>query len=209
LSVAWFEWSIEIVLNLGGPFTIIALGYIFIPLYLKSNLYTVPQFLEKRYGKSLRFAFAIFTLFSFIFTRISVTIFTGSLVFQTILGWDEWVSVGVILGTSSLYSVIGGLHAIMITDFLQSFVLIFGSGVLLIISIFKGGGISTIVARSPEKFHLWKPITDPDFPWLGLILGVQISSFYYWCTDQVIIQTVLSAKNLGNAQTATVEAGSC
>ena len=174
---------------------------------MKSNLYTVPQFLEKRFGKNLRFAFAIFTLFSFIFTRISVTIFTGSLVFESILGWNMWTSVGVILGTSALYSVIGGLQAIIITDLLQSVILIFGSLILLIISVYHGGGISEIISASPEKFHLWRPITDPDFPWLGSILGVQISSFYYWCTDQVIIQTVLSAKNLGNAQTATIQAG--
>eukprot|EP01080_Neovahlkampfia_damariscottae_P002416 gene2416-2880_t len=187
LPVAWFEWS--------GPFTIIALGYIFMPLYLKSNIYTVPQFLELRYGKNLRFAFAIFSIFSFIFTRISVTIFTGSIVFESILGWNMWTSVGVILGTSALYSVIGGLQAVIITDLLQSVVLVFGSVILLIISIYEAGGISTIYSKSPEKFHLWRPITDPDFPWLGSIL------------DQVIIQTVLSAKNLGNAQSGTLQAG--
>eukprot|EP01080_Neovahlkampfia_damariscottae_P008497 gene8497-321_t len=199
MAVGYFEWS--------ATFILLILGYIFVPLYMKSKLYTVPQFIEKRFSKTIRTYLASLSLLIYVFTKISVTIYTGAIVFEAVLGWSLWTSVAIILTTSAFYTIFGGLKAVIYTELLQTIILILGSIALMILSLHEVGGFGAIMKKSPEKFHIWKPITDKEFPWLGSLLGIPVSGFYYWCTDQVIVQRVLSAKNQGNAQTGCIMAG--
>lgn len=205
---------------------LIVLGWVFVPFYIKSGVYTMPEFLEKRYSSSARSYLSIISVVSYILTKISVTIFAGALVFEVILGVPFWTGATFVVVATGIYTVFGGLKAVIYTDLLQMFVLIGGSLALLyfgsqgiftnILGVQELGGISAIkqaitLENSAEVgakyFNLWRPFDDPDYPWTGILFGAPILGVWYWCTDQFIVQRVLSAKNISNARKGALFGG--
>ncbi len=200
LAVGHFEWLASLIL--------LILGWVFIPFYLRSNVYTMPEFLERRYNRACRTYLATISIIAYIFTKIAVAIFAGAIVLKAVLGWSMWQSALALVLATGIYTVAGGLAAVIYTEVIQTVILIAGALGLMFIGLDKVGGWSGLHASVPEGFfHMMKPSTDAEFPWTGIFFGAPILGIWYWCTDQVIVQRVLSAKDVANAKGGTVLAG--
>jgi len=200
LAVGHFEWLAALILLL--------LGWLFVPFYLKSGVFTMPEFLGRRYNPACRWYFTAISVIGYVLTKISVSLYAGGIIIKEVAGLDMWVSAGVIVIFTGLYTVIGGLRAVVYTDMLQTVVLLIGSFILVFTGIGSVGGWSELVHRSPEGFFsMWKSVSHPQFPWTGIVFGAPILGIWYWCTDQCIVQRTLSAKNLGHARGGTILAG--
>ncbi len=168
----------------------------------------MPEFLERRYNSASRYYLSIVSIISYVLTKISISLYAGGILLQAVVGWDMYTSAIVIVLITGLYTILGGLSAVIYTELLQMFILIIGSVALTLIGLNQAGGWSNLVASTPPDFwSMFKPITHPDFPWTGIIFGAPILGIWYWCTDQYIVQRVLSAKNIHNAQSGTIFAG--
>jgi solute:Na+ symporter, SSS family len=191
-----------------AAFILLLLGWVFAPFYLRSGVFTMPEFLERRYSPAARWYLAIISIIGYVLTKISVTIFAGGLVFVTLMGIDFWTGALVVVVATGLYTIMGGLRAVLITDAMQMVVLLGGAIAVTIIGLNAVGGWGELVAAAgPEFMTLWKPASDPDFPWTGILLGAPILGLWYWCTDQFIVQRVLAARNLSEARRGTIFAG--
>ncbi len=200
LAVGHFEWLACLILLL--------LGWVFTPFYIRSGVFTMPEFLEKRYNTSSRYYLSIVSIISYVLTKISISLYAGGILLQAVVGWDMYTSAIVIVLVTGLYTILGGLSAVIYTDLFQMFVLITGSVLLTLIGLNQAGGWDNLVASTPPDFwSMFKPMTHPDFPWTGIIFGAPILGIWYWCTDQYIVQRVLSAKNIHTAQSGTIFAG--
>ncbi len=197
-----------------GQFEILAslilliLGWVFVPFYLSSGVFTMPEFLEKRYSEGARWYLAVISIIGYVLTKISVTIAAGGIVFEAIMGIDFWTGALVVVVVTGVYTIIGGLRVVLYTDLLQMFVLIGGAMAVTLLGLNALGGWGAMTeAVGPGFLTLWKPMSDPDFPWTGILFGAPILGVWYWCTDQFIVQRVLAAHNRDNARRGTVFAG--
>ncbi len=190
---------------------ILVLGWLFVPFYEHSKVFTMPEFLERRFNSGSRSFLSIITLISYVLTKVSVTAFTGGLFLKTVLQIDTmwgidffWVSaVGLVLLTG-VFTILGGMKGIMKISVLQTPILIVGSVIIFILGLEKVGGWGEVMKYCGNNVHLMRPASDPKFPWTGVILGSAIIGFWYWCTDQQIVQRVLSARNETQARRGTV-----
>ncbi|XP_070770593.1 sodium/myo-inositol cotransporter isoform X2 [Enoplosus armatus] len=211
------------------------LGWVFVPVYIHSGVYTMPEYLSKRYGGNrLKVYFAFLSVLLYIFTKLSVDLYAGALFIQESLGWNLYVSIVLLISMTALLTVTGGLVAVMYTDALQAVLMIGGALTLTIISLLKVGGlegvrtkymqavpnVSAIMATGnftyspscriepkPDSLRILRGPLDEDIPWPGFILGQTPASIWYWCADQVIVQRVLAAKNIAHAKCSTLMAG--
>ena len=197
-----------------GQFEILAslilllLGWFFVPFYLKSGVFTMPEFLERRYSPAARWYLAVISIVGYVLTKISVTIFAGGIVFEALMGLNFWTGAVIVVVATGIYTVFGGLRAVLYTDMLQAFVFVGGSAVVLFVGLDAVGGWSGLYAGAgSDFFDMWKPVTDPSFPWTGILLGAPILGVWYWCTDQFIVQRVLAAKNVDNARRGAIFGG--
>lgn len=200
LAPGHYEWEASLILLL--------LGWVFVPFYLRSNVFTMPEFLERRFNRSCATYLASISIIAYIFTKISVHLYAGAVVSQNVLGWKPLTAAIVLVAATGIYTVAGGLAAVIYTDLVQTLILLAGAVVLTAIGLEKVGGFAGLRAAVPEGyFHMMKPMSDPDFPWTGIFFGAPILGIWYWCTDQVIVQRVLSAKDEGHAKAGTIFAG--
>ena len=197
VAVAQFEILAGIILLL--------LGWFFVPFYLRSGVFTMPEFLERRYSSGPRLYLAGISIVGYVLTRISVTIAAGGIVFTTLMGINFWTGAIIVVVATGIYTVWGGLRAVLYTDLVQMFVLLGGAIAVTIIGLQQVGGWDALqISAGSEYFDLWKPMSHPDFPWTGILFGAPILGVWYWCTDQFIVQRVLSAKDQTNARRGTI-----
>ncbi len=197
---------------------LILFGWVFVPFYLRSGVYTMPEFLEKRYSRACRTYLSIVSVLAYIITKISLIIFAGALVFE-VLGIPFWTGAIVTVVATGLYTVLGGLKAVIYTDLVQAFILILGTAAVTFFGLSQLGGWSglmdtlTIAAQTEGNppvdkfFNLWRPMKDTEYPWTGMLFGAPILGVWYWCTDQYIVQRALSAKDVSNARKGALFAG--
>jgi SSS family solute:Na+ symporter len=184
---------------------ILLLGWVFVPFYMRTKVFTMPEFLERRYSPTSRWFLSIISLVAYVLTKVSVTVYAGAVVFQTLMGIDFWTGALITVVLTGLYTVAGGLRAVVYTEALQAFILILGSVTVLFMGLKAIGGWENLVAvAGADHFNLFPPLNDPDFPWLGLVLGAPIVGIWYWCTDQCIVQRVLAARNEQQARRGTI-----
>ena len=184
---------------------VLILGWVFVPFYMRSMVYTMPEFLERRFNAKARRLLSIIQLLSYVIAKASVTIFAGALVFNSFLGVDFWTGAIILVVVTGVYTVLGGLHTVMYTEAIQAIVLLFGSTVLLFIGFDKVGGWHGMMASIPkEKLNMFPSLKNPDFPWLGILFASPIVGIWYWCTDQHIVQRCLAAKNEMQARRGTI-----
>ena len=174
------------------------------------KVFTVPEFLEKRFGKEPRWILSIVSLVAYVLTKVSVTVYAGALVFETLLpdtfGSPEnafWIGALSTVTLTGLYTVAGGLRAVLFTDSLQAIILIIGSFAITYFGLNRLGGfgeLQSFASQNVAEYALWRPLSDPDFPWLGILIASPIVGIWYWCTDQYIVQRTLAAKNLKTAR---------
>ena len=191
-----------------AAFILLLLGWVFVPFYLRSGVFTMPEFLERRYSSAARSYLAAISIIGYVLTKISVTIFAGGIVFEALMGIDFWTGAMVVVVATGIYTIFGGLRAVLITDAIQMVVLIGGAIAVTLIGLNAVGGWGELTAAAgPEFMDMWKPASDPSFPWTGILFGAPILGVWYWCTDQFIVQRVLAARNLSQARRGTVFAG--
>lgn len=181
------------------------LGWVFVPFYMRSNVFTMPEFLEKRFNSTARWFLSVVSLLSYILTKVSVTVYAGALVIAAFMGFDFWTSALVLVVLTGIYTIIGGMHAVVYTETLQAIVLLFGAIILTVLGLNELGGWDAMIAATPkEKLNMFPPLSDPDFPWAGILFASPIVGIWYWCTDQYIVQRCLSAKNEKEARRGTI-----
>ena len=197
---------------------LILLGWVFVPFYLRTGVYTMPEFLEKRYSKACRNYLSVISILAYVITKISLIIFAGALVFETI-GISFWTGAIVTVVATGFYTVLGGLKAVIYTDMVQAFILLLGTIAVTLFGLHAVGGwdemiqIITIASQDSQNppvgdfFNLWRPSTDTEYPWTGMLFGAPILGVWYWCTDQYIVQRTLSAKDVNNARKGALFAG--
>jgi solute:Na+ symporter, SSS family len=200
LAAGNFEWEASVILLL--------LGWVFVPFYLRSNVFTMPEFLERRFNRNCATYLASISIIAYIFTKISVHLYAAAIVLERVVGWNQWTAAIILVVATGIYTIAGGLAAVIYTDLVQTLILLAGAIALTFIGLDKVGGFAALRAAVPASyFHMVKPISDPDFPWTGIFFGAPILGIWYWCTDQVIVQRVLSAKDEGHAKAGTIFAG--
>ncbi len=201
ISVYNYEWFAAIILIFFCVFML--------PFVIKARVYTMPEYLERRYDNRVRLYFASLTLFLNIMVEMSGALYAGSLVVQMVfpnLSTFEIIACLAVLATA--YTAVGGLSAVMVAEVMQAVVLIIGSIILSYIAFDKIGGIGELFKQvPPEKLSLIRPLDDAGVPWLGLITGVPLLGFYFWCTNQFMVQRVLTAKTEMDGRKGALMAG--
>uniref|UniRef100_A0A670KL86 Sodium/myo-inositol cotransporter 2 n=1 Tax=Podarcis muralis TaxID=64176 RepID=A0A670KL86_PODMU len=206
-----YEWN--------GMFCVLVLAWLFLPIYVAAGVTTMPEYLQRRFGgKRIQIFLAILYLFIYIFTKISVDMYAGALFIQQALHWDLYVAVIGLLVITAIYTVAGGLAAVIYTDALQTVIMLAGALTLMGFSFSKVGGLEDLQNRyfqaiasnrngnnscglpRDDAFHIFRDPITSDLPWPGVLVGMTIPSLWYWCTDQVIVQRSLAAKNLSHAK---------
>lgn len=184
---------------------VLLLGWVFIPFYLRSGVFTMPEFLERRYNASSRWFLSVVSLLSYVLTKVSVTVYAGAVVIASFMGFDFWTSALILVILTGIYTVLGGMQAVVYTESLQAILLITGSLVLTIMGLHELGGWDAMIASTPkEKLNMFPPLDNPDFPWAGILFASPIVGLWYWCTDQYIVQRCLAAKNEQQARRGTI-----
>lgn len=190
---------------------ILILGWFFVPFYARSGVFTMPEFLEKRYNKNSRSFLSIISLVSYVLTKVAVTVYAGGIVFKEVFGIDSifgidffWISAVGLVVLTGIYTTLGGMKAVLWTSVLQTPVLLIGSLAVLVMGLIKLGGWSEMMeicravpvnAAGDSMTDLIRSAGDPEYPWTGVLLGSAIIGFWYWCTDQFIVQRVLSGRD--------------
>jgi SSS family solute:Na+ symporter len=222
-GVAFAHWELH-------SYMVLVLGWVFAPFYLRANVFTTPEFLERRYTPGTRTFLSFIFLVSYILTKASVTIFAGAFAIQTILGFESidlpllgetdffWFSAFFLVIVTGVFVVAGGMKSVLWTEAMHVPVLLAGSTVLLFVGLQAIGGMDALRAANPDTIHLWRPLSttpetqgfpgflfDPsNTPWLGVLLCSPIIGLWYWCTDQYIAQRVLTARGLKEARRGTI-----
>jgi len=212
-GMAMAHWEIQ-------GWMILILGWVFVPFYSRSMVLTMPEFLERRYNPQSRTILSVISLISYVLTKVAVTVYAGGLVFQQVFGIKElwgidffWIAaIGLVLITA-LYTVIGGMKSVLYTSVLQTPILLLGSVIIVVLGLRELGGwdeMMAIARATPvndygdSMANLIRSNSDANFPWLGVFMGSSIIGFWYWCTDQYIVQRVLSGKNETQARRGTI-----
>jgi solute:Na+ symporter, SSS family len=222
-GMAFAHWELH-------SYMVLVLGWIFAPFYLRTNVFTTPEFLERRYTPATRTLLSAIFLAAYILTKASVTIFAGAFAIKTILGYETinlplygetdffWFAGASLVIVTGVFVVLGGMKSVLWTEAMHVPVLLCGSVVLLIVGLHQVGGMDALKAANPDTIHLWRPLSttaattgfpgflfDPsETPWLGVLLCSPIIGLWYWCTDQYIAQRVLSARGLKEARRGTI-----
>ena len=212
-GMAMAHWEIQ-------GWMILILGWVFVPFYTRSMVYTMPEFLERRYNKESRTILSVISLISYVLTKVAVTVYAGGLVFQQVFGIKElwgidffWIAaIGLVLITA-LYTIFGGMKSVLYTSVLQTPILLLGSLIILVLGLKALGGwdemmsvcsIQTVNEYGDHMTNLMRDLRDPQYPWLGALVGSAVIGFWYWCTDQFIVQRVLSGKDEKESRRGTI-----
>jgi SSS family solute:Na+ symporter len=184
---------------------VILLGWLFLPFYLRAGVFTMPEFLEKRYDSKSRWFLSVFSLIAYVLTKVSVTLYAGGIVISTLLGISFFTGAVVTVVITGLYTILGGMRAVVYTETLQAVILVIGAATLTFLGLEAVGGWSSMIDTvGPEYMNMWRSSSDPDYPWHWLVLSSSIVGIWYWCTDQVIVQRVLTAKNLKEGRRGSI-----
>ncbi len=212
-GMAMAHWEIQ-------GWMILILGWVFVPFYTRSMVYTMPEFLERRYNSASRTILSLISLISYVLTKVAVTVYAGGLVFQQVFGIDTlwgidffWIAaIGLVLLTA-LYTIVGGMKSVLYTSVLQTPILLLGSLIILVLGLKALGGWDEMMATCSQVVvndygdtmtNLIRDNRDLQYPWLGALIGSAVIGFWYWCTDQFIVQRVLSGKDEREARRGTI-----
>ncbi|KAH3836198.1 hypothetical protein DPMN_109568 [Dreissena polymorpha] len=218
IAVTIYEWH--------AVYILISLGWIFVPVYMASGAYTIPEYLRLRFGgRRIQMLTSGMLLLQYIFRNISGEIYCVAVFMQLILGWSVYLSVGVMLAIVAVYTVVGGLRAVIFTDTLQTVVMIAGAVTVAVMATSRVGDWATLKAlymssaanntlHDPvlyacalprnDSFHIFRDPVSGDIPWTGSTLGLTVLALFVWCQDQLIVQRCLSARDLTHAKGGTL-----
>ncbi|KAL5020226.1 hypothetical protein ScPMuIL_003118 [Solemya velum] len=218
IAVTMYEWH--------AVFFLIALGWLYVPVYVASGSYTTPGYLKKRFGGSRICLYSsVLALVGYILHNISAEIYSGAIFMQQLLRWNMYICVTAILAITALYTMVGGLVSVIYTDTLQALILIGGSLVLTTLSFMEVGGWNSMEVKymhsaanytqtnltlyqcgmpREDSFHIFRDPVNGDIPWTGAVTGLSVLGMFTWCQDQIIVQRCLSAKNMGHSKAGCI-----
>ncbi|CAH6786208.1 Slc5a10 [Phodopus roborovskii] len=215
LAVAGFEWN--------ATYVLLALAWVFVPIYISSEIVTLPEYIQKRFGgQRIRMYLSVLSLLLSVFTKISIDLYAGALFVHICLGWNFYLSTILTLAITAVYTIAGGLATVIYTDALQTVIMVVGAVILAIKAFNQIGGyeqlevayaqaipsrtIPNTTCHLPraDAMHMFRDPSTGDLPWTGMTFGLTIMATWYWCTDQVIVQRSLSARNLNHAKAGSV-----
>ena len=213
-GMAMAHWEIQ-------GWMILILGCVFVPFYTRSMVYTLPEFLERRYNTQSRTILSVISLISYVLTKVAVTVYAGGLVFQQVFGIEElwgidffWIAAIGLVVITAIYTIFGGMKSVLYTSVLQTPILLLGSLIILVLGMKALGSWDQMLQLCDVKpnydgatgtmIHLMRSNSDPQYPWLGALIGSAVIGFWYWCTDQYIVQRVLSGKNEKESRRGTI-----
>ncbi|XP_020852357.1 sodium/glucose cotransporter 1 isoform X1 [Phascolarctos cinereus] len=223
IAIGGFEWNALVL--------VVVLGWVFVPIYIKAGVVTMPEYLRKRFGGTrIQIYLSLLSVLLYIFTKISADIFSGAIFIKLALGLDLYLAIFILLAITGLYTITGGLAAVIYTDTLQTGIMMVGSFILMGFAFNEVGGYNAFMEKymkaipsiisdgnitaDPEcytpradSFHLFRDPITGDLPWPGLIFGLAIIALWYWCTDQVIVQRCLSGKNMSHVKAGCIMCG--
>jgi SSS family solute:Na+ symporter len=214
---------------------LLVLAWVMVPFYMRSRVFTMPEFLEKRFSPTARTVLSVISLVAYILTKIAVGIYAGGVVFAVLLpevnlwGLDSfWIGSFLVVVITGLYTIVGGMRAVAYTEAVQTVVLIIGSALVTIFGLQALGGWEQLRSIVPaDMFNLWKPMVpaglqstwapvhdahqmawyfNNNYPWLGMIVCAPVIGLWYWCTDQYIVQRTLTAPNETEARRGSIAA---
>ncbi|MBW8245142.1 sodium:solute symporter [Muricauda oceani] len=184
---------------------VLILGWVFLSFYARAGVFTMPEFLEKRFDARARWILSVFSIVAYVLTKISVTIYAGGVVVSALLGIDFWTGAIATVVLTGIYTVLGGMRAVVYTETLQAIILVIGAAALTFIGLDHVGGWESMKETvTPEYLNMWRSASDPDFPWPSLLIASTITGIWYWCTDQYIVQRALTAKNIKEGRRGTI-----
>nr|XP_034302667.1 sodium/myo-inositol cotransporter 2 isoform X2 [Crassostrea gigas] len=209
--------------ELNALYILMLLGYLFLPVYIASGVYTMPEYLKCRFGgQRIQIYIAVLALIVYIFTKISADLYAGAIFIEQAMHWDLYWSILLLLSIATIFTITGGLTAVIWTDFIQTIIMLIGALALMAISFAKVGGLNGVVEKYPhaianttkysnttcgvpreDYMHLFRDAATGDLPWPGIV-GMSINSIWYWCSDQVIVQRALAGKTYDHAKAGTV-----
>lgn len=192
MAVASYEWIAAI--------TMVFVAMFFLPKFLRSGIYTIPEFLEYRYNSAARGIMAFYMIMIYILVSIAAVVYTGALALHTIFDFDLVKSVWLIGIIAAIYTTWGGLKAVAWADLFQGSALIIGGLVTMVLGFKAVGGVGAFFATNQDKLHMIMPADHPVIPWTTLVIGLWIPNFYYWGLNQFITQRTLAAKSLKQGQ---------
>lgn len=219
------------VFELNAIFVLLLMGWICLPVFMAAGVFTMPEYMQKRFGgQRIRIYLSILYLFLCIFTKISADLYAGAVFIKQAFDWDLYISVVALLLISAIFTIAGGLNAVIMTDFVQTLLIVGGATGLMILSFEKVGGYSQLIQKYKEThpnksyvgydinnescskipddyMHIIREPSDPVVPWPGTTFGLTIISVWHWCFDQVFVQRLLCAKNISHAKAGCVVAG--
>ncbi len=201
ISVYNYEWMAAVVLVIFCIF--------FLPFYLKTQVYTMPEFLERRYDKRSRYYFSFITLVGNVVVETAAGLYAGSLILKMVFPEVEiWVIIVFLSLAAAAYTIPGGLSSVVHTEVVQA-ILLFGCAILLSVITFRevGGWSEVLAVTPPEMLSLIRPMDDPSVPWTGLLFGIPLLGFYFWANNQFMVQRVLSARDLSHGRRGALFAG--
>ncbi|XP_054427037.1 sodium/mannose cotransporter SLC5A10 isoform X2 [Pteronotus mesoamericanus] len=215
VAVAGFEWN--------ATYVLLALAWVFVPIYISSEIVTMPEYIQKRYGgQRIRTYLSVLSLLLSVFTKISIDLYAGALFVHICLGWNFYLSTILMLVITALYTIAGGLTAVIYTDALQTLIMVVGAVVLTAKAFDQIGGYEQLAAAyaraipsrtianttchlpRADAMHMFRDPYTADLPWTGMTFGLTIMATWYWCTDQVIVQRSLSARDLNHAKAGSI-----
>ncbi|PAA86369.1 hypothetical protein BOX15_Mlig006725g1 [Macrostomum lignano] len=203
--------------ELFGVFGILIMGYLFMPLFYEAQVYTNAEYLQKRFGRSrLQIYISAQTLVFQVLHKIPSEIYAGGLIAEAILNWNRFIGIAIVLVMTAVVTIVGGLKTVLVTDFYQGIIMVVGGAILAGIAyshypslelmktayseaiVANKGALANTTCRdpSPWAFHIVRPISDPDYPWLGTLFGILIICVWYFCGNQDLLQRCFSGKNL-------------
>jgi SSS family solute:Na+ symporter len=197
---AHYQWTAALCLVIMAAFML--------PYYLKSGIFTMPEFLLKRYGKSAENLFSVMTLFIYVVVDIPIALWSAALLLGGLLDVNTRVIIVGVGMLTAFYTLAGGLRAVVYSDFVQSLMILVGGTVVAIRALMKVGGWAALRTElPPEMFHTIRPASDPNLPWTGLVTGLFILGLWYWTTNQTMTQRVLAGKSLNESRLGCAVAG--
>lgn len=192
LAVASYEWMAAI--------TLVFVAFFFLPKFLRSGIFTIPEFLEYRYSPIARTIMALYMMFIYVGVTISAVIYSGALTLFTIFDINMLTAVWIIGGIAAIYTTWGGLKAVAWADLFLGATLLIGGIVTLYLGLQEVGGLDSFMTENSDRLHMILPSDHPVLPWTALVIGLWIPNFYYWGLNQYITQRTLAAKTLRQGQ---------
>ncbi|MEE2876659.1 MAG: solute:sodium symporter family transporter [Candidatus Neomarinimicrobiota bacterium] len=192
LAIASYEWIAAV--------TLVVMGLWLLPLFLRLGIYTMPEFLEHRYGRPARTLMAVYMMIAYIGVAIAAVLYSGALGLRTIFGLDLTTGIWLIGLLAGAYTIYGGLKAVVWSDLIQGSALLLGGLFVTILGLNAVGGLDSFLTHNADKLHTILPADHPDIPWTAMLFGIWIPNFFYWGFNQFITQRTLGSKSLAHGQ---------